>query len=176
MTNKQTNKHPLAFFNFFLLLICLSLTACDGPSDPPPPPPPSSPVGTIDVFILPNFGPGTPPCSVSTSDKQWIYIEIWSYDFNQGKHVKFGNTIRKTEADYSNGTLKIDVPKEGTFYLDVEIIKDCNDCCGKLASNNPDKCQDSFTGKPQWKYKTTPSSWQQSITVPVNFNTCKCEC
>lgn len=102
-----------------------------------------------------------------------------SYDTDNNQHVKFGNTIRRTQNDFNpSGSHVIDIaaPKEGLFYLQITIVKQCNTCCGSSAGN-PFKCDvPDDKGRPEWQTRTPLMSYSASIQANVPFNTCKCDC
>lgn len=160
--------------NFLVALVLSGAISCIDTVEPPPPPE-FSETGPINLIFFPDWSSGFPGCNWNRFDKHWVYIEIWAFDFTSHQHVKYGSTIKRSENDYNpNGELVINVPKEGTYYLDVTIVKDCDYCCGST-STEPERCDES-RGKPEWRYLTPPAPWKPWDHVNVNFNQCRCEC
>lgn len=117
-------------------------------------------------------------CDFNNSDgPTFVFIEVWTFD---NGFRKVGQTITKTNSDFisSNGeiNLEVNVPKEGTYYLELEIITGCSFCCGETNNLNPLRCFDRQKGKQHWKKKTDPGTWKPNAIVWLDFNGCRCEC
>lgn len=162
----------------FLAVVLLLLTSC-GSGSTPQPAQPTSPTAPITLTLDPEIY-GT--CIVNyLTPNLTVDVEIWVYDAATNTQSQIGPTVTKTNSDFVNSKIQfdVDVPTEGTYYIEVDMEADCEDCCGYLSSTNSYKCPTKYKGRPQWHLKTGGVNYEPlkpNETLTLTYRKCQCNC
>jgi hypothetical protein len=79
----------------------------------------------------------------------------------------------------NDGSITLDLPMEGSMFLEINAVLSCHECCGK-ESPNIFKCSSDIMGKPLFASNLQPISLKNvtgnTLSVPLTFKLCLCEC